>query len=697
MNMSRLNNIQNHITNYRASREARRKEFGPDLLDTTIEIGKETVGATIDAGKYVAQGAMNVGRKATNATVGAAKTATSATTSAAKTAANVTIGVAKTAADVTVGFGKAVVGKVANFTLDLKDKYDNFKNREREPLFAKLKNKIASKFDELRNNREEPKEEKQKTGGFFRRMADKVANYTIDLKDKFSEARDKERSPIMQKLIEGKEKLSNMVDRGREATGLKLAAISDKLLNGDSTTLAADAIKERLSDAKKTVKKAKKEDLDEFAKFYHENKHDEKMQTALERLDDKSKTSKVTAKEYARSAGIATFWATLKNKESLPALAADGVVKDIDKLESLKDQLAEIDKLRAEITTQMTEIEDKYGLVTPEQREEKAYQDFLESGAKYARAQYDTGVANNVGDEEWKALRDNLDFTHKAAYGEDAVIPPRYKNDGKSNTGVVNIESHNAPEKDGKTPMNESRQNNAEDGPGKDGKTPMSDSRQSTANDDPSKNHIMDETKVKGGLHNYYSTRNNITPLAAAEMYRFAQVYHEADADSKNAIRRGVESHGPNFTSNEGVSAKTYDQIMNDIDSGKNDQSFWHDVKDIYQLNQKTIEERARDVERERNREMDDQTFSEFHDDYENTVATVAKNDPYVLSDNDFNYAEAEKIQNDRNTDLYYYNELHGYGNHGLPDRDDYAPPAYEDYTLSDDDLAYYDQYNMQQ
>lgn len=691
--MSRLNNIQNHITNYRASREARRKEFGPDLLDTTIEIGKETVGATIDAGKYVAQGAMNVGRKATNATVGAAKTATSATTSAAKTAANVTIGVAKTAADVTVGFGKAALGKVVDFTLDLKDKYDNFKNREREPLFSKLKNKIASKFDELRSNREEPKEEKQKTGGFFRRMADKVANYTIDLKDKFSEARDKERSPIMQKLIEGKEKLSNMVDRGREATGLKLAAISDKLLNGDNTALAADSIKEGLTDAKKTVKKATKEDLDDFAKFYHENKHDEKMQTALERLDDKSKTSKVTAKEYARSAGIATFWSTLKNKEPLPALDADGVVKDIDKLESLKEQLAEIDKLRAEITTQMTEIEDKYGLVTPEQREEKAYQDFLESGAKYARAQYDTGVANNVGDEEWKALRDNLDFTHKAAYGEDAVIPPRYKNDGKSNTGAVNKEP-NAPEKDGKTPMNESRQNNAEDGPGKDGKTPMSDSRQSTANDDPSKNHIMDETKVKGGLHNYYSTRNDITPLAAAEMYRFAQVYHEADADSKNAIRRGVESHGPNFTSNEGVSAKTYDQIMNDIDSGKNDQSFWHDVKDIYQLNHKTIEERTRDVERARNREMDDQTFAEFHDDYANTVR---KDDPYVLSDNDFNYAEVEKIQNDRNTDLYYYNELHGYGNHGLPDRDDYAPPAYEDYTLSDDDLAYYDQYNMQQ
>ena len=682
MNMSRLNNIQNHITNYRASREARRKEFGPDLLDTTIEIGKETVGATIDAGKYVAQSAMNVGRKATNATVGATKTV-----------ADVTVGAAKTATNATVGFGKAVVGKVADFTLDLKDKYDNFKNREREPLFSKLKNKIASKFDELRSNREEPKEEKQKTSGFFRRMADKVANYTIDLKDKFSEVREKERSPIMQKLIEGKEKLSNMVDRGREATGLKLAAISDKLLNGDSNALAADAIKERLSDAKKTVKKAKKEDLDEFAKFYHENKHDEKMQKTLDRLDDKAKNGKVTAKEYARSAGIATFWSTLKNKEPLPELDADGVVKDIDRLDSLKDQLAEIDKLRTEIISQMTEIEDKYGLVTPEQREEKAYQDFLESGAKYARAQYDTGVANNVSDEEWKALRDNLNFTHKAAYGEDAVIPPRYKNDGKSNTGAVNKEP-NAPEKDGKTPMDESRQNNAEDGPGKDGITPMSNSRQSTANDDPSKNHIMDETKVKGGLHNYYSTRNNITPLAAAEMYRFAQVYHEADDNDKGAIRRGVEMHGPNFISNEGVDAKTYNQIMNDIDSGKNDQSFWHDVKDIYQLNHKTIEERTRDVERARNREMDDQTFAEFHDDYANTVR---KDDPYVLSDNDFNYAEAEKIQNDRNTDLYYYNELHGYGNHGLPDRDDYAPPAYEDYTLSDDDLAYYDQYNMQQ
>lgn len=657
--MSRLNNIQNHITNYRASREARRKEFGPDLLDTTIEIGKETVGATIDAGKYVAQGAMNVGRKVTNTTVGAAKTTTNATTSTVKTAV-----------DVTVGFGKAIAGKVVNFTLDLKDKYDNFKNREREPLFLKLKNKIASKFDELRNKREEPKEEKQKTGGFFKRMADKAVNYTIDLKDKFLELRERERSMVVQKLIDAnKDRFSNMVDRGREATGLKLAAISDKLLNKDEQGL--DSTEDKLNDVKKTVKKAKKEDLDEFAKYYHENKHDEKMQKALDRLDDKAKTGKVTAKEYARSAGIATFWATLKNKEPLPALDADGVVKDIDKLESLKDQLAEIDKLRAEITTQMTEIEDKYGLVTPEQREEKAYQDFLESGAKYARAQYDTGVANNVGDEEWKALRDNLDFTHKAAYGEDAVIPPRYKNDGKSNTGVVNIESNNAPKKDGKTPMNESRQ--------------------SIGNDSPSK---MDETKVTGGLHDYYTTRNNITPLAAAEMYRFAQVYHEADDSAKNAIRGGVEGYGLNFISNEGVSAETYNRIMNDIDSSKNDHRMWHDTKDIYQINHKSIEERTRDVERARNREMDDQTFSEFHDDY---AHNVAKDDTYVLSDTDFNYAEAEKIQNERETDLYYYNELHGYGNHGLPDRDDYAPPAYEDYTLSDDDLVYYDQYNMQQ
>ena len=133
---------------------------------------------------------------------------------------------------------------------------------------------------------------------------------------------------------------------------------------------------------------------------------------------------------------------------------------------------------------------------------------------------------------------------------------------------------------------------------------------------------------------------------------------------------------------------------MNDIDSSKNDHRMWHDTKDIYQINHKSIEERTRDVERARNREMDDQMFSEFHDDYANTVR---KDDPYVLSDKDFNYAEAEKIQNKRETDLYYYNELHGYGNHGLPDHDDYAPPAYEDYTLSEDDLAYYEQYDMQQ
>ena len=181
-----------------------------------------------------------------------------------------------------------------------------------------------------------------------------------------------------------------------------------------------------VSALKKNAKRVVKDDdeVNDFAKYYFENRKEaqEGAETMLGRLDDKAKSDKVTAGQYARSLGIATFWSTLKNKQPLPETTAEGVVKDIDRHALLETQLAELEKLKGLITEEMTGIEDKYGLVSAEVREEKAFEEFTESGKRYAEAQYNTALQNGASEEELAVLRNNLNFTEQMIEPTENVV-----------------------------------------------------------------------------------------------------------------------------------------------------------------------------------------------------------------------------------------------------------------------------------
>lgn len=361
--MARRDNIRRHIAEHRRARAARREMLGPDMLDTTISIGREVVGATADMSKRAADTTMDIGRRATNMAIDAGKTISTA---------------------------------VGVWALDIKDKFEEIKNREREPIFGRIKNAVMEKARNIQD----------RGSRFVKQIRDGVTNFTADVRDVFH---DMSSAPVVME----KESYTEVVsDKGFKD---EVQATPDKIDMVD----AVGALKKN---AKRVVED---DEVNDFAKYYFENRKEaqEGAETMLGRLDDKAKSDKVTAGQYARSLGIATFWSTLKNKQPLPETTAEGVVKDIDRHALLETQLAELEKLKGLITEEMTGIEDKYGLVSAEVREEKAFEEFTESGKRYAEAQYNTALQNGASEEELTVLRNNLNFTEQVVDSEQPSKP----------------------------------------------------------------------------------------------------------------------------------------------------------------------------------------------------------------------------------------------------------------------------------
>lgn len=372
--MARRDNIRRHIAEHRRARAARREMLGPDMLDTTISIGREVVGATADMSRKAADVTMDTGRRVADTTMDMGRRATS----------------------MAIDAGKTISTAVGVWALDIKDKFEEIKNREREPIFGRIKNAVMEKARNIQD----------RGSRFVKQIRDGVTNFTADVRDVFH---DMSSAPVAME----KESYTEVV--------------SDKGL-GEDAQATPDRIDmvDAVSALKKNAKRIVKDDdeVNDFAKYYFENRKEaqEGAETMLGRLDDKAKSDKVTAGQYARSLSIATFWSTLKNKQPLPETTAEGVVKDIDRHALLETQLAELEKLKGLITEEMTGIEDKYGLVSAEVREEKAFEEFTESGKRYAEAQYNTALQNGASEEELTVLRNNLNFTEQMIEPTENVV-----------------------------------------------------------------------------------------------------------------------------------------------------------------------------------------------------------------------------------------------------------------------------------
>lgn len=372
--MARRDNIRRHIAEHRRARAARREMLGPDMLDTTISIGREVVGATADMSRKAADVTMDTGRRV----------------------ADTTMDIGRRATNMAIDAGKTISTAVGVWALDVKEKFNEIKNREREPIFGRIKNAVMEKARNIQD----------RGSRFVKNMRDGVMNFTADVRDVFH---DMSSAPVAMEKESYTEVVSDKgLDEDAQATPDRIDMV--------------DAVGALKKNAKRIVED---DEVNDFARYYFENRKEaqEGAETMLGRLDDKAKSDKVTAGQYARSLGIATFWSTLKNKQPLPETTAEGVVKDIDRHALLETQLAELEKLKGLITEEMTGIEDKYGLISAEAREEKAFTEFTESGKRYAEAQYNSALQNGASEEELAVLRNNLNFTEQVVDSEQPVKP----------------------------------------------------------------------------------------------------------------------------------------------------------------------------------------------------------------------------------------------------------------------------------
>ena len=85
--------------------------------------------------------------------------------------------------------------------------------------------------------------------------------------------------------------------------------------------------------------------------------------------------------------GAAVFWKTLREGKSLDTPKMEEVVQDIDTLKSVEEELAELERKKQELLGVRGEIEDKYDLVTPEQKTQREFKEVLVASDRLIEAQ----------------------------------------------------------------------------------------------------------------------------------------------------------------------------------------------------------------------------------------------------------------------------------------------------------------------
>lgn len=138
-------------------------------------------------------------------------------------------------------------------------------------------------------------------------------------------------------------------------------------------------------------------DTTEFAKFYHECSPEERRKVidgynknkSYEEILDSSRDTFLGKYGGSLGLGVTVFWQTLRDGDSLNRAEMVSVMRDVDAISNIDNELAAINARRDELMNKKTELEDKYTLVTPKQRVKEHYENVLSASEKMIEAQID--------------------------------------------------------------------------------------------------------------------------------------------------------------------------------------------------------------------------------------------------------------------------------------------------------------------
>ena len=288
--------------------------------------------------------------------------------------------------DTLVDIGKHSVRSTFSTVKNLGNRFKEFTNRSKNKTFNKLQSYFENDkntYDKLDSKNTYIIRNDNGEVEFFKKLSldpSKLAFYVDSIEE----------------LNEVAKVGPNVKDQVAEKVKEKQEENVEEVKSEDSE-LYEEVVKEEVKkEPKKKEKEAApeygKEDVQNFAYMYYHGDTDKIKESVKEGKDFKEILTEAQdsfAGEHLGTLGLgaSVFWKTLKEGKSLDSVKMEEVSQDIDTLKSVEEELATLELKKQELLGVRNQIEDKYDLVTPEQKTQREFKEVLLASDKLIQRQ----------------------------------------------------------------------------------------------------------------------------------------------------------------------------------------------------------------------------------------------------------------------------------------------------------------------
>lgn len=291
--------------------------------------------------------------------------------------------------DTLVDIGKHSARSAFSTVRDIGNKFKEFTNRSKNKAFSKMQTYFENdRFTEekldskntyvIRNDKGEVE--------FLKKLSldpAKLAFYVDSIE---------ELNEVAKVGTKVKDQVAEKVKEKQEEKVEEVKSEDPELYTEIEEVVKEEVKKESKKKEKETGSEYDKEDVNNFAYMYYHGDTDQIKEGVKEGKHFKeilAESQESFAGEHLGTLGVgaAVFWKTLKEGKSLDTPKMEEVVQDIDTLRSVEEELSELERKKQELLGVRGQIEDKYDLVTPEQKTQREFKEVLVASDRLIEAQ----------------------------------------------------------------------------------------------------------------------------------------------------------------------------------------------------------------------------------------------------------------------------------------------------------------------
>lgn len=291
--------------------------------------------------------------------------------------------------DTLVDIGKHSARSAFSTVRDIGNKFKEFTNRSKNKAFSKMQTYFENdRFTEekldskntyvIRNDKGEVE--------FLKKLSldpAKLAFYVDSIE---------ELNEVAKVGTKVKDQVAEKVKEKQEEKVEEVKSEDPELYTEIEEVVKEEVKKEPKKKEKETGSEYDKEDVNNFAYMYYHGDTDQIKEGVKEGKHFKeilAESQESFAGEHLGTLGVgaAVFWKTLKEGKSLDTPKMEEVVQDIDTLRSVEEELSELERKKQELLGVRGQIEDKYDLVTPEQKTQREFKEVLVASDRLIEAQ----------------------------------------------------------------------------------------------------------------------------------------------------------------------------------------------------------------------------------------------------------------------------------------------------------------------